>query len=50
MYVKKTMKETKEFENTCRSAVHVIQFPHPKFIMSVADTLLHRVWLDGVMM
>jgi hypothetical protein len=42
------MKETKEFENMCRSAAHVIQFPNPKFIMSVADTLLHRVWLDGV--
>jgi hypothetical protein len=42
------MKETKEFENMCRSEAHVIQFPNPKFIMSVVDTLLHRVWLDGV--
>jgi hypothetical protein len=41
------MKETKEFENMCRSAAHVIQFPDPKFIKSVVDTLLHRVWLDG---
>jgi len=43
---KKTMKETKEFENMCRSAAHAIQFPNSKFIMSVVDTLFHRVWLD----
>ncbi len=48
IYVKETMKETEEFENMCRSAEHVIQFPNPKFVMSVADTLLQRVWLDGV--